>query len=85
MFSSFVKKTNKFNKCADRVLLISEYSIYKLDTTKFKSMKKAMPIEDVSMKIIVAFCNFITVSTFCETWKNQGFKPILEKIRVREF
>lgn len=50
MFSSFIKKTNKFNKCADRALLVSDIAVYKLDTIKFKPMKKGMPIEEVIIK-----------------------------------
>jgi myosin-1 len=68
MFSSFVKKTNKFNKCADRVLLVSEYCIYKLDATKFKSMKKALPIEDVSSETITMhisiYCTCVEINSY---------------------
>ncbi|KAK7866208.1 hypothetical protein R5R35_001420 [Gryllus longicercus] len=46
LFSSFVLKTNKFNKCADRALLVTDIYIYKLDNTKFKSMKKGFHISE---------------------------------------
>lgn len=49
MFSSFVRKVNKFNKIAQRVILVSETSIYKMDpTNKFKPMKRGWPISEVT-------------------------------------
>ncbi|XP_050420077.1 unconventional myosin ID isoform X2 [Adelges cooleyi] len=48
LFSSFIHKTNRFNKCADRAILITDWAIYKLDVAKFKSMKKGMPIQEVT-------------------------------------
>lgn len=48
LFSAFVKKTNKHNKQADRVLLVTEHSVYKLDSLKFKNMKKRMPISEIT-------------------------------------
>jgi len=48
MFSAFVRKVNRFRKVADRVLLVTDMSIYKLDATKFKAMKKPWPIREVS-------------------------------------
>lgn len=63
MFSSFVRKTNKFNKCADRAILVTDNAIYKLDTMKFKPMKKGMPIQEVKftverMKLFIKVCSF---------------------------
>lgn len=55
MFSSLVRKTNKFNKCADRALLVTDTAIYKLDTAKFKPMKKGMPIQEVSISFVISF------------------------------
>ncbi|PSN38767.1 Myosin-IA [Blattella germanica] len=48
LFSSYILKTNRFNKCAERALLITDSSIYKLDTKKFKAMKKGSPIQEVT-------------------------------------
>lgn len=48
LFSSFIRKTNKHNKQADRVLLVTEHSVYKLDCVKFKNMKKKMPISEIT-------------------------------------
>ncbi|XP_050524575.1 unconventional myosin ID [Daktulosphaira vitifoliae] len=48
LFSSFIHKTNRFNKCADRAILITDWAIYKLEVTKFKPMKKGMPIQEVT-------------------------------------
>jgi hypothetical protein len=47
LFSSYIQKTNRFNKCADRALLITDSNIYKLETKKFKAMKKGSPIQEV--------------------------------------
>lgn len=51
LFSSFVHKTNKHNKTADRALLVTDSQIYKIDTTKFKPMKKGLPITQVCLNI----------------------------------
>lgn len=49
MFSSFVRKVNRFNKIAQRVLLVSDSHIYKLDPEKrFKPMKRGWPISEVT-------------------------------------
>ncbi|XP_043283324.1 unconventional myosin ID isoform X2 [Venturia canescens] len=48
LFSGFIRKTNRFGKQADRVLLITEHSIYKLESSKFKTMKKGMPIAEIT-------------------------------------
>lgn len=48
LFSSYIQKTNRYNKAADRALLISDNSIYKLETKKFKAMRKGSPIEEVT-------------------------------------
>ncbi|XP_046369671.2 unconventional myosin-Id-like [Haliotis rufescens] len=49
LFSSFVKKANKFNKTADRGVVITDKYIYKLDPKKkFKAMRKGTPISDVT-------------------------------------
>ncbi|XKL60916.1 hypothetical protein PGB90_007973 [Kerria lacca] len=48
MFSSFIKKTNRFNKCADRAIMVTDGAVYKLDVIKFKPMKKGMPIEEIT-------------------------------------
>ncbi|XP_011341843.2 myosin-IA [Ooceraea biroi] len=48
LFSAFIKKTNRFNKPADRVLVVTEHAVYKLDDVKFKTMKKGMPIAEIT-------------------------------------
>ncbi|KOC66671.1 Myosin-IA [Habropoda laboriosa] len=48
LFSAFVRKTNRFNKQKDRVLVVTEHAIYKLENSKFKSMKKGMPITEIT-------------------------------------
>lgn len=44
LFSSFVTKFNKFNKCAERVMLITDQYIFKLDCVKFRNMKDGVAI-----------------------------------------
>lgn len=51
LFSSFILKTNKHNKNADRALLVTDNSIYKIDTNKFKPMKKGLPINQVRIAV----------------------------------
>ncbi|XP_074106186.1 unconventional myosin ID [Cotesia typhae] len=48
LFSAFIKKTNKFDKQADRVLVVTEHAIYKLESSKFKNMKKGIPIAEIT-------------------------------------
>ncbi|UYV60906.1 MYO1D [Cordylochernes scorpioides] len=48
VFSCFVKKLNKHNKCNDRALLVTENAIYKLEPKKFASIKSPHPITDVT-------------------------------------
>ncbi|XP_025831898.1 myosin-IA isoform X2 [Agrilus planipennis] len=48
LFSSFVTKFNKFNKCAERVLLVTNRYIFKLDCAKFKNMKEGIPFTDLT-------------------------------------
>lgn len=49
LFSSYILKFNKYNKCAERVIVITDHSIYKMDNCKFKSMKQGIPIQEVSL------------------------------------
>lgn len=48
LFSSFVKKVNKRNKCADRAILVTDRFIYKLDCKKFTTMKSPIAFTDVT-------------------------------------
>ncbi|BFY98224.1 hypothetical protein BsWGS_01264 [Bradybaena similaris] len=49
LFSSFVKKANKYNKTAERGIAITDKFIYKLDIKKkFKPMTKGTPLTDVT-------------------------------------
>lgn len=47
LFSSYIRKVNKFNKTADRVLVVTNRNIYKLDMKNFKSLK-SYPIVELS-------------------------------------
>ncbi|XP_029660963.1 unconventional myosin ID [Formica exsecta] len=48
LFSAFIRKTNRFNKPADRVLVVTEHAVYKLDDVRFKNMRKGMPIAEIT-------------------------------------
>ena len=48
LFSAFIRKTNRFNKPKDRVLVVTEHAIYKLENSKFKNMRKGMPITEIT-------------------------------------
>lgn len=51
LFSSFIRKFNKYNKSSDRALLITDHCIYKMENKKFKNMKRGIPIQEVSYLI----------------------------------
>lgn len=48
-FSAFVRKFNKCNKMADRAIILTDDSVYKLDSckNKFRNMKQSICIKDV--------------------------------------
>uniref|UniRef100_A0A131XZ66 Putative myosin class ii heavy chain n=1 Tax=Ixodes ricinus TaxID=34613 RepID=A0A131XZ66_IXORI len=48
VFSSFVKKVNKHNQSADRVLVITDKNIYKMDNKHFKTLRTPIPISDLT-------------------------------------
>lgn len=48
LFSSFALKTNRHNKSADRAVLVTDNNVYKIDTNKFKPMKKGLPINQIT-------------------------------------
>lgn len=47
LFSCKIHKFNRYNKLAERCILITETSIYKLDASSFKPLKKPTPITEV--------------------------------------
>ncbi|XP_046427000.1 unconventional myosin ID isoform X1 [Neodiprion fabricii] len=48
LFSGFILKTNKFQKVAERVFVVTDHAVYKLDNSKFKSMKKGTPFANIT-------------------------------------
>lgn len=50
LFSAFVRKFNRFNKSADRAILVTEHAVYKLDgcRAKFKNMKRSLELRDLT-------------------------------------
>ncbi|CAH0564005.1 unnamed protein product [Brassicogethes aeneus] len=48
LFSSYVTKFNKFNKCAERVMVVTDKYVFKLDKEKYRNMKEGVPIESVA-------------------------------------
>lgn len=76
LFSSYVTKFNKFNKCAERVMLITDKYIFKLDCEKFKNMKEGVALDTLTGisvspehdQLIVLHCpdgNDLVVSLHC--------------------
>lgn len=83
VFSSFVKKFNKFNKTADRAFILTETGIYKLDGTKnkFKNMKRSIAIKEVGILAFISIkISRIDVSSirFCK-------KLCIEFLNMYEF
>lgn len=62
LFSSFIRKTNRFHKMARRALLVTDTNIYKLDAHKFKSMKKGLLIQEVFTNLTQ---NLINIKKVC--------------------
>lgn len=56
LFSCRVHKFNRYNKLAERCLLVTESAIFKLDANTFKPLKKPTPITDVSTGFILGTC-----------------------------
>lgn len=48
LFSSFVRKINRHNKCAERVLVVTDKYLYKLDNKKFKPLRSPIPLENIT-------------------------------------
>ncbi|XP_050300495.1 unconventional myosin ID isoform X2 [Anthonomus grandis grandis] len=76
LFSSYVTKFNKFNKVAERVMVITDQQIFKLDCEKFRNMKEGVPLKDLTGisvspgqdQLIVLHCpggNDLVVSLHC--------------------
>ncbi|XP_076272228.1 unconventional myosin ID isoform X2 [Rhynchophorus ferrugineus] len=76
LFSSYVTKFNKFNKVAERVMLVTDDFVFKLDSEKFRNMKEGVPLKDLTGisvtpgqdQLIVLHCpggNDLVVSLHC--------------------
>ena len=48
LFSSYVRKINKFNKSADRAVVVTNHYIYKFDIKKQTPLKKPIPIQNMT-------------------------------------
>lgn len=77
LFSSYVTKFNKFNKVAERVMLVTDQALFKLDCEKFRNMKEGVAIGDLTGlsvspghdQLIVLHCpggNDLVVSLHCQ-------------------
>ncbi|KAM3962652.1 LOW QUALITY PROTEIN: unconventional myosin ID [Aphomia sociella] len=63
LFSCKVHKFNRYNKLAERCLLITDSSIYKLDSNTFKVLKKPTPIAEVgAVRIMSSDVQLVVVS-----------------------
>lgn len=50
LFSAFVRKFNRFNKSAERAIVLTETAVYKLDgsRTKFRNMKRSVDLKQLT-------------------------------------
>ncbi|XP_054168663.1 unconventional myosin-Id-like [Oppia nitens] len=48
LFSAYIKKINKFNKSADRAVVVTNQYIYKFDIKKQLPLNKPMPIDSIT-------------------------------------
>ncbi|KAL4708007.1 hypothetical protein ACJJTC_010623, partial [Scirpophaga incertulas] len=63
VFSCRVFKFNRHNKMAERCLLVTDYSIYKLDANTFKPLKKPTPITEVGLvRVMSSDAQLVVVS-----------------------
>lgn len=78
LFSSFVLKFNRFNKTADRAIILTESAVYKLDgfKNKFKNLKRSIDVKEVS-SIIESFSSIrqdhtnLSIYSFLTVDRNQ--------------
>ncbi|XP_018562187.1 myosin-IA isoform X2 [Anoplophora glabripennis] len=77
LFSSYVTKFNKFNKVAERVMLVTDQAVFKLDCEKFRNMKEGVAIGELTGlsvspghdQLVVLHCpggNDLVVSLHCQ-------------------
>ncbi|XP_063364124.1 unconventional myosin ID [Cydia amplana] len=63
LFSCRVHKFNRHNKLAERCLLITDHSIYKLDANTFKVLKKPTPITEVgAVRVMSSDAQLVVIS-----------------------
>ncbi|KAJ0176857.1 hypothetical protein K1T71_008036 [Dendrolimus kikuchii] len=63
LFSCRVHKFNRFNKMAERCLLVTESAVLKLDANTFKPLKKPTPITDIgAVRIMSSDVQLVVVS-----------------------
>ncbi|XP_030023983.2 unconventional myosin ID [Manduca sexta] len=63
LFSCKIHKFNRFNKAAERCLLVTDSAIYKLDAHSFKPLKKPTPITDVgAIRIMSTDVQLVVIS-----------------------
>ena len=48
LFSGYIRKINKFNKSADRAVVVTNHYIYKFDIKKQTPLKKPIPIQNMT-------------------------------------
>ncbi|XP_063384336.1 unconventional myosin ID [Cydia fagiglandana] len=63
LFSCRVHKFNRYNKLAERCLLVTDHSIYKLDANTFKVLKKPTPITEVgAVRVMSSDAQLVVIS-----------------------
>lgn len=96
LFSSYITKFNKFNKCAERVLLVTDRLVFKLDCAKFRNMKEGIEVAHLTGitvspgedQLIVFHCpggNDFVMSLHCGTGKKEDRIGELVGVLCRHF
>ncbi|XP_028172664.1 unconventional myosin ID [Ostrinia furnacalis] len=63
LFSCRVHKFNRFNKLAERCLLVTETAVFKLDANTFKPLKKPTPITEIgAVRVMSSDAQLVVVS-----------------------
>ncbi|XP_039752928.1 unconventional myosin ID [Pararge aegeria] len=63
LFSCRIHKFNRYNKLAERCLLVTESAIYKLDAASFKPLKKPTPITEVgAVRVMSGEAQLVVIS-----------------------
>ncbi|KAL0839144.1 hypothetical protein ABMA28_017114 [Loxostege sticticalis] len=63
LFSCKIHKFNRFNKLAERCLLVTETAVFKLDANTFKPLKKPTPITEIgAVRVMSSDAQLVVIS-----------------------